>query len=121
MGKSSHTIKYTWEEWVTIEEHIDEEFTKYVNKSGIPCGVDSDVRKKCESLAHFSHERSGENLMVVDMQGSVHSLFNPEIASKELVDGEEVLFSIGNLSLTAINNFIEHHTECSFYCTLLRR
>ena len=114
MEKSLHTIKYTWEEWVTIEEHIDEYFTKYVNKSGIPWGVESDV------LAHFSYERSGENLMVVDMQGSIHSLFNPEISSKELVDGEEVLFSTGNLSLTAINNFIEHHTECSFYCTLLR-
>ena len=107
------------EEWVTIEEYIDGEFTKYVNNTGIPCRVDSDVRKKCESLAHFSYERSGENLMVVDMQGSGHSLFDPEIASKEMVDGEEVLFSTGNLSLTAINNFIEHHTECNLYCTLL--
>ena len=104
---------------VTIEEYIDGEFTKYVNNTGIPCRMDSDVRKKCESLAHFSYERSGENLMVVDMQGSGHSLFDPEIASKEIVDGEEVLFSTGNLSLTAINNFIEHHTECNLYCTLL--
>ena len=83
-----------------------------MNNTGIPCGVDSDVRKKCESLAHFSYERSGENLIVVDMQGSGHSLFDPEI-------GEQVLFSTGNFSLTAINNFIEHHTECNLYCTLL--
>ena len=34
--------------------------------------------------------------MVVDMQGSGHTLFDPEIASEELVQGEEVLFSTGN-------------------------
>ena len=115
MGSSSE------EEWVTTEEYIDGEFTKHVNNTGIPCGVDSDVRKKCESLAYFSCKRSGENLKVVDMQGSLHSVFDPKIASKELVDGEEVWFSTSNLSLTAINNFIEHHTECNLYCTLLRR
>ena len=104
---------------VTIEEYTDGKFTKYVNDNGIPCGVDSVVRKKCESLPHFSYERSGENLMVVDMQGSGHSPFDPKIASKEMVDGKEVLFSTGNLSLTAINIFIEHHTECNLYCTLL--
>ena len=114
MGRSSE------EEWVTIEEYIDGEFTKYVNNTGIPCDEDSDVWKKCESLAHFSYERSGENLVVVDMQGSVQSLFDPKIASMELLGNEEVLFSSGNLSLTAINTFIEHHTKCNFYCTLLR-
>ena len=103
-----------------IEEYINGEFTKHVNNTGIPCDEDSDVRKKCESLAHFSYERSGENLVVVDMQGSVHSLFDPEIASMELLGSEEVLFCSGNLSLTTIKNFIEHHTKYNFYCTLLR-
>ena len=46
------------------------------------------------SLAHSTCERSGENLMEVDMEGSGYSLFDPEIASKKLVDGEEVLFSL---------------------------
>ena len=75
-----------------IEEYIDGEFTKHVNNTGIPCDEDSDIRKKCESLAHFSYERPGENLVVVDMQGSVHLLFDPEIASMELLGSEEVLF-----------------------------
>ena len=77
-----------------------------MNNTGIPCGLGSDVRKKCESLAHFTYERSGEILMEVGMEGSGHSLFYPEIASKEFVDGEEVLFFTGNLSLTVINTFI---------------
>ena len=107
------------DDWVTVEEYIDGEFTKYVNNTGKPCGIDSDIRKKCESLAHFSYEHSSGNLMVVDMQGSGHTLFDPEIASKELVQGEELLFSTGNLSVTAINCFIEHHPDCNLYCTIL--
>ena len=80
------------DEWVTVEEYIDEKFTKYLNSTGIPCGANSEIRQKCESLAHFSYERSHENIMVVDMQlDSDHILFDPEIASKELFDGEEVL------------------------------
>ena len=107
------------DEWVTVEEYIDGKFTTYLNNTGIPCGVNSEIRQKCESLAHLSYERSHENIMVVDMQGSDHILFDPEIASKELLDGEEVLFSAGNLSLTAISNFIENHPDCNMFCVLL--
>ena len=57
------------DEWVTAEEYIDGKFTKYLNNTGIPCGVNSKIRQKCESLARFSYERSHENIMVVDMQG----------------------------------------------------
>ena len=57
------------DEWVTVEEYIDGKFTKYLNNTGIPCGVNSKIRQKCESLARFSYERSHENIMVVDMQG----------------------------------------------------
>ena len=103
-----------------MEEFIDGEFIKYVNNTGIPCGVDSEIRQKCESLEHFSYERSDENIMVVDMQRSGYVLFDPETASRELLDGEEVLFSVGNLSITAITTFIENHSDCNLYCTLLR-
>ena len=97
------------DEWVSVEEYIDGKFTKYLNSTGILCGADYEIRQKCESLAHFSYERSHETIMVVDMQlDSDHILFDPEIASKELLDGEEVLFSFGNWSLTAISNFIEN-------------
>lgn len=35
----------TGEQWVTVEEFIDGEFIKYVNNTGIPCGVDSEIRQ----------------------------------------------------------------------------
>ena len=58
-------------------------------------------------------------LMLLDMQGCGYSLFDPEIASKELRgDDEELLFSTGNLTFKAISNFMDNHT-CNLYCTLL--
>ncbi|CAH3167039.1 unnamed protein product [Porites lobata] len=74
MGQPSVTREYTWEESIE-SEYIDGEFTKYLNNTGKPCDIDSDIWKKCESLAHLSYERSSGNLMVVDMQGSGHTLF----------------------------------------------
>lgn len=65
---------------------------------------DSEILKKAESLAHFSYERSEKELMILDMQDSGYHLFDPEIASKKFIEDEEVLFSTGNLSTTAINN-----------------
>ena len=47
--------------------------------------------------------------MVVDVQGSDHFLFDPEVASKELKSSEEFFFRTGNLSISAINNFIDSH------------
>ena len=57
----------TGEQWVKVEEFIDGEFTKYVNNTGIPCGMDYEIHQKCESLAHFSYGRSDKNIIVVDM------------------------------------------------------
>jgi len=46
-------------------------------------------------------------------------LFDPEIASAELLDSQnEVLFTTGNLSANAIENFKVNHT-CNFYCRCL--
>ncbi|KAG1652263.1 Transient receptor potential cation channel subfamily M member 6 [Nymphon striatum] len=103
-------------EWVTVEEFIDGKFSKYINNNGVSCGTDSVIRRKCESLAHFSYEHSNGQLMVVDMQGSNHELFDPEIASRGLLDDGEVLFSTGNLSKAAINNFVDQHQSSTRTC-----
>ena len=74
--------------------------------------------KKTESLAHFSYERSDKELMILDMQGSGNYLFDPEIASKKLLDDDnEVLFSTGNLSTMAINNFVSCHSPSKKFTT----
>ena len=70
--------------------------------------------QKAECLAHFSYEKSDYQVMFVDVQGVGYELFDPEIASAELVDTQnEVLFTTGNLSPTAIQNYKVNHT-CIF-------
>ena len=104
--------------WVTVEELIKGRFTKYLNNTGILCGTPSTIRDKCECLVHFSYQHSNRELLIVDMQGSDYCYFDPEIASKNLHDGYEMLFSTGNLSTMATNNFLENH-HCNEFCNLL--
>ncbi|CAB4012574.1 transient receptor potential cation channel subfamily M member 6-like [Paramuricea clavata] len=79
---------------------VEGTFKKYLNNNGMLCDHDtSTLQKKCENLAHFLYEQSNHELIIVDMQGSGYSLFDPEIASKNLRDGDELLFSTGNLSI----------------------
>lgn len=106
-------------QWATVEEFIPGKFTKYINNDGEPCGEDTLVRQKCESLAHFSYEKSSKEIMVVDMQGSGHNLFDPEVASSTLTKDGEVLFAAGNLSTQAIKKFFLSHTKCNDFCTYL--
>ena len=70
--------------WVSVEEFIKGAFTKYLNNTGILCGATSTIRDKCECLADFSYQHSNSELLIVDIQGSDYSLFDPEIASKNL-------------------------------------
>ena len=73
-------------EYVTIEEFIDGDFTKYLNNTGLVCGNRStDECKKAECLTHYSYEKSSEKLMLLDIQGSMYTLFDPEIASATLL------------------------------------
>ena len=106
-------------ECVTIEEFIDGKFTKYLNNTGLLC-VDkaNPFSQKAECLAHFSHEKSQGKLLLVDIQGSGYDLFDPEIASAELYDDNEMLFCAGNLSDIAIINFNAAH-QCNLYCEIL--
>ena len=58
--------------------------------------------------------------MVLDIQGTKYSIYDPEIASAQLHDDatKAVMFCYGNLSTIAINRFLSDH-ECNKYCTLL--
>jgi hypothetical protein len=104
---------------VTIEELVDGVFVKYINNNGEVCGGDVELTAKAECLAHFSYERSHKEVMVLDIQGCEYDLFDPEIASKQVMseDDSSYLFCTGNLSITAINGFIDQH-RCNLYCEL---
>ena len=74
------------------------------------CGDKADpLCQKAECLAHFSHEKSKGKILLVDIQGGGFELYDPEIASSELFDDNEMLFCAGNLSEMAISNFKAAH------------
>ena len=113
-------------QWLTVEEFVHGDFAKYMNNDGTMVKkVDKEMSEKCQSLVHFTYERSKQQLIVVDMQGCCYRLFDPEIASKQLKRHEneehpELLFSTGNLSSKAIDNFLELHAgNCNTFCTIL--
>ena len=109
-------------EYVTVEEFIPGQFKKYINNTGQTC-VDRThiMAQKAECLTHFTYERSKKKLMLVDIQGTGYDLFDPEIASTDLLDetDKQYLYCTGNLSQVAISTFVKDHT-CSVFCNLLR-
>ena len=105
-------------EFVTVEEYIEGDFMKYLNNNGMVCAKNSACSQTAECLAHFSYEKSGQKLMVLDIQATGHKVYDPEIASSELIDNDKFLFCTGNLSQTAIEGFISYHS-CNIYCKSL--
>ena len=91
--------------WVQIPSgaRIFSEFSKHLIYQFVVsslihiCGdTNNPVCNKAECLAHYSFERSNKEVMVVDIQGCDHFLFDPEVASKELKSSEEFFFCSGN-------------------------
>ena len=107
-------------EFVTLEDYLEGEFQKYVNNTGEIFGK-SELTLKGESFCHYTYERSGQQLIVLDIQGVDHSLFDPEVASSTLIDSSDktILFCCGNLSTDAIDRFKEEHV-CNKFCHMLK-
>ena len=57
------------DEYVTVEEFVDGLFVKYINNTVDVCGENVELSDKAECLAHFSYERSQNEVMVLDIQG----------------------------------------------------
>ena len=74
---------------------------------------------KAEAFSHFTYQKSGQQLMVVDIQGVGHQLFDPEIATSTLMDDDmSIFFCCGNLSTQAITKFKAVHV-CNKFCNML--
>ena len=58
--------------------------------------------------------------MVVDLQGSMFQLYDPEIATTELTteNADEYYFCVGNLSQVTIDEFRKQH-QCNRYCDMM--
>lgn len=106
------------EEFVTIEEYIDGNFVKYINNNGDICDG-GEICDKAEAFAHFTYEKSEGKLIVLDIQGAGYTLYDPEIATLQLLSDEgNYMFCTGNLSETAIKGFFSAH-DCNKFCKLL--
>lgn len=106
-------------EVVTLEEFISGEFVKYLNNTGDRCEKDNIIADKAEAFSHYTYEKSERKLVVLDIQGSGYTLYDPEIASEQLVDDDgNYQFCTGNLSTVAIECFFKNH-KCNKYCVLL--
>ena len=105
---------------IVVEQFVEGEFVKFLNNTGAVCGEDSELRQKAESLTHFSYEKSDKQLMIVDVQGCGYDLYDPEIASREIMSdqSEQLMFAVGNLTTRAIDTFVVAHS-CNKYCKLL--
>lgn len=95
-------------------------FVKYINNNGDICAKDDVLCDKAQCFTHFTYEKSQGKLMVLDVHGAGLNLYDPEIASAELPDGDGSLrFCNGNLAEGAIKNFFAKH-KCDFYCKMLQ-
>lgn len=85
-------------EFVSIEEYIDGDFIKQIENNGDVCEKGT-VCDKAEAFVHFTHEKSEGKLIVLDIQGAGYTLYEPEIASLDLLsDDGTCQFCTGNLS-----------------------
>lgn len=112
---------------VTVEEFVSGQFTKYVNNDGkciIPkADADLEFKKifdKAQCLVHYTSVVTKEKLMLLDTQGSGYCLYDPEIATADLIDKGEIFFCCGNLPSISIDTFKKDHI-CNKYCDMVQK
>lgn len=109
---------------ITVEEFVPGEFRKYVNNNGAcltsPGDACDEVFAKAQCLVHYSYVFTEQKMMLVDLQGSMFQLYDPEIATTELTskNSDEFYFCAGNLSQVTINEFKKEH-KCNRYCVMM--
>ena len=103
------------DQFITIEQYLDGDFRKYEIIPHAGC----DLALKAEMFAYYKYVKSQNRLMVLDIQGADYSLCDPEIASAQLVDDDNILFCNGNLSSQAIDTFVSQHA-CNKFCKMLQ-
>lgn len=96
-------------ETIMIKEFADANFMKYINKDGTILNTgdcENDVLKKTEYCSHVSYIKSEGKLIVLDIQGCDHTIFDPEVVSSLYFFEEGTLFGVGNLFEQAIETLL---------------
>ena len=111
----------------TIEEYVPGTFVKIVNNDGQcakpPEGSSDQCKEmfaKAQCLVHYTYQSSEKQPMLLDIQGSDFTLYDPEIATDNLLDLEtnELYFCCGNCTTIGMENFTKIY-ECNDYCKLM--
>ena len=76
---------------------------------------------KAQTLVNYSYLLSEKRFMLLDIQGSMYKLYDPEIATDDLIDKDKdkLYFCSVNLSLLEIGTFRKEHT-CNCYCRMMK-
>ena len=75
---------------------------------------------KAQCLVHYTSLINKQQLMLLDIQGSRYSLYDPEIATADIIDEGEVFFCCGNLSSTSTDRFNNDHI-CNKYRDMVQK
>jgi elongation factor 2 kinase len=95
-----------------LEHFIDGDYVKYNSNSGFVV-VGDDCRQTPQAFSHFTFERSGHELLVVDVQGVGDLYTDPQIHT---VAGAE--YGDGNLGTRGMALFFHSHV-CNAICVKL--
>ncbi|KAH8852801.1 Eukaryotic elongation factor 2 kinase [Schistosoma japonicum] len=97
-------------EFYHIERYMEGEYRKYNSNSGF---VDECLRNTPQTFSHFTFERSGHRLLVVDIQGVGDLYTDPQIHTSDGVG-----YSDGNLGTRGMALFFHSH-KCNPLCKWL--